>query len=835
MDAFLKEIHDELRSKMVAQDSALLGSDYSRISTDIVDLVLDKLSICQATDLQLSEDQDLSPDIDTLTTKITHSSLSDLLQESASKVSVYADMKSNKSVLIKREITGYQQKEALAKASSALYRPLKPGVMDEKLFEDAIKSNARCQSPTPCTMGICHRFLEDLISRLLPNILPATASTSSSTEKKMQLAECGLIHMTVISKVIAKISEDENSSCQHIEHPHSREDARIQTIADLVYTKLLIQFQSKFNVQKCLINGCVILSEAVCDLVFQEITGNTLQNSLSGELPLHDLAEPDNIVENTLRDVTEPLDNPNSLSQELSKIVPLIIEKLTANLVSALSSLFPIVGLDAEKMLLLTDATRKIRHAVQVLLSEHEKNVNKQTSEREFLHIEDSQALGDLFHPAYTSTVECSDSDIFVCRDLTNRQDIFAHRIAASIAKKVDKPDFQGNSEEETLPTSSSTTESIKIIERLPTDLGMIKKIPKPTLKPCIPVVPMATVIIEELSDCPLSDSPPTLSQAVMNPDRIADQVSVSAEPKTGSSEEAVPGSTTNETPTETEELPVKRIPHITVKYVPISSDLVSEYLQVISIKAEPLEELQEAFISQTGDGLRNLRASLGEKCFEDESLRSEAQRKDDSLGNIGQRVVRPGEAISRMSFRKLLKPVLSILKPLQPKAVLLEQLAAYCTENEERDEKVEEKREVEQQWEEEELRQTEDTSLYWGSPLTSSMYSEQLSENVEERSPSLKAQRSGIYADRCQTLDIEDSSYMSELETLSEDAERKDSLTPEEMGGDTAAAASASRKQSSFFKKIPNALSRMKSFLLCCLPHHRKFCKVAPEIIATC
>ncbi|XP_059583212.1 fibrous sheath-interacting protein 2-like [Alligator mississippiensis] len=324
-NAFFKEIHDELMSKMVlsqtlhAQDSAVLISDPSCISTDTADSVLNKLAICQATDLQFSEDQDLSPNIDTLTAKLIHSSLSDLLEESASKVSVYADMKSNKSVLIKTEITGYQQEEALAKASSALYRPLKPGVMDEKLFEDATKSNARCQSPTPSTMGICHRFLEDLISRLLSNILPATASTSSSTEKKMQLAECGLIHMTVISKVIAKISEDENSSCQHIEHPHSREDAQIQTIADLVYTKLLIQFQSKFNVQKCLINGCVILSEAVCDLVFQEITGNTLQNSLSGELPLHDLAEPDNIVENTLRDVTEPSDNPTVYHKKLVK------------------------------------------------------------------------------------------------------------------------------------------------------------------------------------------------------------------------------------------------------------------------------------------------------------------------------------------------------------------------------------------------------------------------------------------------------------------------------------------------------------------------------------
>uniref|UniRef100_A0A7M4ED04 Fibrous sheath-interacting protein 2 C-terminal domain-containing protein n=1 Tax=Crocodylus porosus TaxID=8502 RepID=A0A7M4ED04_CROPO len=312
--------------------------------------------------LQPSEDQGLSPDIDTLTAKIIHSSLSDLLQESASKVSVYADMKSNKSVsrelrCFDKEIsTDYQQKDPLPKApSSALHKPLQPREIDEKLLEDAAKSNAQCQSPTASILGVCHRFLEDIINRLLSNSLPATTSTSSSTEKKTELAEFDLIYMKVISKVMAKISE--------------------------------------------------------------------------------------------------PSDSPSSLSSYLSQIVTLIVEKLAASLLSSFSSLFTI-----------------------------------------FLHTEGSQAMGDLFHSACTSTGDHVDSDIFVCRDLTNRKDILAHRIAASIAKEVTKPEFQVSSEEETLSTSSSTTEGVRIVEKLPLDLGMRKKIPKPTLNPCIPVVPVPFV-----------------------------------------------------------------------------------------------------------------------------------------------------------------------------------------------------------------------------------------------------------------------------------------------------------------------------------------------------
>ncbi|XP_019371010.1 PREDICTED: chromo domain-containing protein cec-1-like [Gavialis gangeticus] len=118
----------------------------------------------------------------------------------------------------------------------------------------------------------------------------------------------------------------------------------------------------------------------------------------------------------------------------------------------------------------------------------------------------------------------------------------------------------------------------------------------------------------------------------------------------------------------------------------------------------------------------------------------------------------------------KVMKPMLNILKALQPKVGLLAQLAAHHTEKEEREEKVEDKLEAEQQWEEEEeLQQIEEiiqikSSLYLRSPLASSMDSEQLSENVEEPSAALGAQRASecSSADTCQAWDTEDSPYTS-------------------------------------------------------------------------
>ncbi|XP_025050825.1 fibrous sheath-interacting protein 2-like [Alligator sinensis] len=306
--------------------------------------------------------------------------------------------------------------------------------------------------------------------------------------------------------------------------------------------------------------------------------------------------------------------------------------------------------------------------------------------------------MGDIFRLVSTSTGDHSDSDIFVCGNLTDKTDILANRIAASIAREVAKPEFQGSSEGETLPVSTST-EAVRIVEKFPADFGTIEKVPKPPINPPILVVPatfveeilsrflakvlrstdgtspnsrrhlsrskvneivedlkeameqglskhkieMVTVIIEELSDCPFlqagGDNPATPSQSAMNPGRIADmvlsQVSVSEELETWSSEETIPVSTTNITTSKTEELPVKTIPYIRITHTPIAPDLVSDHLRVISLKTEPPEKVQKASIAQT------------EKCSENESLTSEAQRNEDShfsLGSTGQPVVRPEE-----------------------------------------------------------------------------------------------------------------------------------------------------------------------------------------------
>ncbi|XP_059582763.1 uncharacterized protein LOC132250251 [Alligator mississippiensis] len=71
------------------------------------------------------------------------------------------------------------------------------------------------------------------------------------------------------------------------------------------------------------------------------------------------------------------------------------------------------------------------------------------------------------------------------------------------------------------------------------------------------------------------------------------------------------------------------------------------------------------------------------------------------------------------------------------------------------------------------------------------------------------------------------------ELETLAAGASQNEqrSPTPEDMDVDTAA---APKKVSSFFMRVPNALSRVRCFLSSCLLHRRNLREVSPEITPT-
>ncbi|CAM5165545.1 unnamed protein product [Natator depressus] len=463
--------------------------------------MLNECSKSQVKELPLLESPVPPPQVSKLATRIIHSSLCDILKECGSEASDYTDIKSDHSASvetlatsIRREIIDYQFQGPLTKASSStIFKPLESGLIAEEVLQKANKLSTQCQTSTTHTIRVPHGFLEDIITKLLSKILPEHSNMSSSAEKENQIAEFDFIHMKLVSKVMTVISKDQNLIIQYVKCLHRDDDAIIQTVVESVYNKLLPQFGSQLTIQKCLKSGCTILSEAIADLVLREISGNQLQTIFSGELTPHQCAEADNVVEDMLRDLTEPSDHTNPITSDISELSSLIIEELSAKLLHKLLSIFPIVELDAQNISSVKDITSKIMNSLQVLLSKNQVKISENISEPDSLQEEDSKATGDVVNSVYTHILKQSDSDISIHKDLTNKNDVLANRIASLMVNDTSKHEFQPISEEEPPPSSPLMLEAVNIVKKILTNIEM----PNHPSASHIPVLPV--MFVEEI------------------------------------------------------------------------------------------------------------------------------------------------------------------------------------------------------------------------------------------------------------------------------------------------------------------------------------------------
>uniref|UniRef100_A0A8C4WIA7 Fibrous sheath-interacting protein 2 C-terminal domain-containing protein n=1 Tax=Gopherus evgoodei TaxID=1825980 RepID=A0A8C4WIA7_9SAUR len=461
---FLKEMCSELISKLITssqntdtQDRKTADTDPSHVMTSLIDSMLNECSKSQVKELPLLESPSPPPQVSTLATKIIHSSLCDILKECGSEASDYTDIKSDHSASvetlatsIRREVIDYQFQRPLAKASSStIFKPLESGLIAEEVLQKANKLSTQCQTSTTHTIRVPHGFLEDIITKLLSKILPEHSNTSSSAEKENQIAEFDFIHMKLVSKVMTEISKDQNLIIQYVKCLHRDGNALVQTVVESVYNKLLPQFGSQLTIQKCLKSGCTILSEEIADLVLREISRNQF---------------------------------------ELSS---LIIEKLSAKLLHKLLSIFPIVDLDAQNISSVKDVTSTIMNSLQVLLSKNQINTSENVNEPDSLQEEDSKATGEV-NSVYTRILKQSDSDVSIHKDLTNKNEVLANKIALMVSD-TSKHEFQPVLEEESPPSSPLMLEAVSIIEKILTNTEM----PKHPSASHIPVLPV--MFVEEI------------------------------------------------------------------------------------------------------------------------------------------------------------------------------------------------------------------------------------------------------------------------------------------------------------------------------------------------
>ncbi|XP_012413618.1 fibrous sheath-interacting protein 2 [Trichechus manatus latirostris] len=420
---------------------------------------------------------DKMPALDkTLVNKIVHSSICNILKEYRSQDSICKNINTDRENLARRltsavinEIFQHQLDVIFGDevpASACL--PLQSKDVVKKIQKVAQTANKECQTSSPYTIVLPHKFLENVISSLLSKIFFTVSNTKAEASEDRMFTDWDFLQMKLVSTAMTEISKDEDMVIQYVESLHPSDDEITQSVVQSVYNNLLPQFGSQEIMQNCITSGCRILSEAIVDLVLREVAGNQLQNYFSGELTPHQCAEVDSIVENILKEVIQTTDVPQSQPSHAHKLSYNIVEEIAVKFLSKLFSVFLKVGKGRTKSLEteMQKITSKILNSVQDFISKSQIKLVPAAKESPTVPLTDNAAIENVVNSVYTSVLKHSGSHTSVFKDLMGKSNVLSDIIGFLMVKEISNSEFQPQVEEE-VSNSELVLEAVKIMEKV--------------------------------------------------------------------------------------------------------------------------------------------------------------------------------------------------------------------------------------------------------------------------------------------------------------------------------------------------------------------------------
>uniref|UniRef100_A0A8I3P7D5 Fibrous sheath interacting protein 2 n=1 Tax=Canis lupus familiaris TaxID=9615 RepID=A0A8I3P7D5_CANLF len=412
----------------------------------------------------------------TLVNKVVHSSVCNILKEYKSQDSICKDIKSNGENLARRltravinEIFQHQLNfifcdEVLASACS----PLESKDVVRKVQKVAQTASKECQTSSPYTIMLPHKFLGNVISALLWKIFSTVSDAGVETSEYNWFTKLDFLQMKLLNTVTTAISKDKDMTIQYVESLHPNDDEIIQLVIHSIYNNLLSQFGSQEVIQNCVASRCRILSETIVDLVLQEVSGNQLQNYFSGELTPHQCTEVDKVVENILKDVIQTADVPQPQPSRVHILPYNIVEEITVKFLSKLLSMFPNVDEERTKSQEtdMQTISSKILNSIQEFMSKSMIKLVPPAKELPTVPLANNETIEKVVNSVYASVLKHSGSHTSVFKDLMGNSNVLSDVIGLLMVKEISNSEFQPPVEDK-VSSSELVLEAVKIIEKV--------------------------------------------------------------------------------------------------------------------------------------------------------------------------------------------------------------------------------------------------------------------------------------------------------------------------------------------------------------------------------
>ncbi|KAM9180291.1 fibrous sheath-interacting protein 2-like [Dugong dugon] len=354
------------------------------------------------------------------------------------------------------------------------YYPLEAKNILQKLRNSLRELNYPVQHLIGYTTILSHSFLEDVIKRLLSQLIPLPSKASCLGKKYFMTSDFNELSICIINKVMLAISKHKIWLTKYDRHYLYTEE-NLQKMVESVYNNILQISDSLVSIQKSVVSQSPVMVDQIASLIIQEIIENHLQPFLCGEgvprsrTPLDEISS---MVKEVLIEAREAQRSQKPLSLGMGIYPKAFVEEIVARLVPKIFN--PKYNTELE----LGKITQKIVNSINNHFNKAKIRILRDGKEPTLSVISDSDTMDELVKSVYRNILiqhgltpdvdnkELKDNDIFV--------ENIANLIVRSISDYLFHPLFSGD-----LSTYCYSTLSAEdIVQNI---LGSISKSTKPS------------------------------------------------------------------------------------------------------------------------------------------------------------------------------------------------------------------------------------------------------------------------------------------------------------------------------------------------------------------
>ncbi|XP_054418697.1 fibrous sheath-interacting protein 2 [Pteronotus mesoamericanus] len=291
LEEIISELFFNLSTSLWGKNENITEAQLNEMNTLFVNNVVNEFNNAHVTVLRNAEERLCFPPVHKETvSRIVDSVYYDVLQKYKLKVSCGGNVAHDNTSMAEQITNGilletldYQLPSCIReKLIPNLYYPLKAEIILQKLQNNLREFTSKSRSSTCYSTRLSHSFLEDVIRRLLSQLIVPPSKPSSLSKKYFMSSDFNEMSNCIIKKVISAISKHKIWFTMY-DSQHLCTGKNLQKMVDSIYSNIMQTSDSLVSVQKSIVCRSPTMVDRIASFIIQEVIENHLQPFLCEE------------------------------------------------------------------------------------------------------------------------------------------------------------------------------------------------------------------------------------------------------------------------------------------------------------------------------------------------------------------------------------------------------------------------------------------------------------------------------------------------------------------------------------------------------------------------